>query len=125
MSIFSVNIERIKIPPLILQPFLENSIWHGLSSKKGEKEVSLSVSKISDEFIQIDIVDNGIGRDAALKIRNNKSLNRKSIGIDLTKERLKNFANEYKNNFSVEYSDVIDENGNKRGTKVSLKIPII
>ena len=121
----SVNIERIKIPPLILQPFLENSIWHGLSSKKGEKEVSLSVSKISDEFIQIDIVDNGIGRDAALKIRNNKSLNRKSIGIDLTKERLQNFANEYKNNFSLEYSDVIDENGNKSGTKVSLKIPII
>ncbi|CAM1343158.1 tetratricopeptide repeat-containing sensor histidine kinase [Tenacibaculum aestuarii] len=121
----SVNIERIKIPPLILQPFLENSIWHGLSSKKGEKEVTLSVNKISDEFIQIDIIDNGIGRDAALKIRKNKSLNRKSIGIDLTKERLQNFANEYKNNFSLVYSDVIDEKGNTSGTKVTLKIPII
>ena len=121
----NVNIERIKVPPLILQPFLENSIWHGLSSKKGKKEVSLSVTKISDEFIQIDIVDNGIGRDAAMKIRKNKSLNRRSIGIDLTKERLRNFANEYANNYSLIYTDIIDEEGNPKGTKVSLKIPIL
>lgn len=120
-----VNIERIKVPPLILQPFLENSIWHGLSSKKGKKEVSLSVTKISDEFIQIDIVDNGIGRDAAMKIRKNKSLNRRSIGIDLTKERLRNFANEYANNYSLIYTDIIDKEGNPKGTKVSLKIPIL
>ncbi|PHO01466.1 sensor histidine kinase, partial [Rhodobacteraceae bacterium 4F10] len=121
----NVNIERIKVPPLILQPFLENSIWHGLSSKKGKKEVSLSVTKISDEFIQIDITDNGIGRDAAMKIRKNKSLNRKSIGIDLTKERLRNFANEYVNNYSLIYTDIIDEEGKPKGTKVSLKIPIL
>lgn len=121
----NVNIERIKVPPLILQPFLENSIWHGLSCKKGEKEVSLSVSKISEEFIQIDIIDNGIGRDAAMEIRNNKSLNRKSIGIDLTKERLRNFANEYANNYSLIYTDIIDKKGTPKGTKVSLKIPIL
>ncbi|WP_417799218.1 tetratricopeptide repeat protein [Tenacibaculum sp.] len=120
-----VNIERIKVPPLILQPFLENSIWHGLSSKKGKKEVLLSVAKLSDEFIQIDIVDNGIGREAAMKIRKNKSLNRRSIGIDLTKERLRNFANEYANNYSLIYTDIIDEDGNPKGTKVSLKIPIL
>ncbi|MGG6229800.1 tetratricopeptide repeat protein [Tenacibaculum sp. SDUM215027] len=121
----NVNIERIKVPPLILQPFLENSIWHGLSCKKGKKEVSLSVTKISDEFIQIDITDNGIGRGAAMEIRKNKSLNRKSIGIDLTKERLRNFANEYANNYSLIYTDIIDEKGNPKGTKVSLKIPVL
>ncbi|WGH74605.1 histidine kinase [Tenacibaculum tangerinum] len=121
----SINVERIKVPPLILQPFLENSIWHGLSSKKGEKEVLVKVTKIADEFIQIDIVDNGIGRDAAMKIRKNKSLNRKSIGINLTKERLRNFANQYANNYSLIYTDIIDEEGNPKGTKVSLKIPIL
>lgn len=120
-----VNIERIKVPPLILQPFLENSIWHGLSSKKGEKTVTLSVKKISKEFIQIDISDNGIGRDEAIKIKENKSLNRKSIGIDLTKERLRNFSNEYENNYSLIYSDLTDDEGNSIGTKVTLKIPII
>ncbi|CAM1352256.1 hypothetical protein TASCI_250001 [Tenacibaculum ascidiaceicola] len=60
-----------------------------------------------------------------MKIRKNKSLNRKSIGIDLTKERLRNFANEYVNNYSLIYTDIIDEEGKPKGTKVSLKIPIL
>ncbi len=121
----NLNLERIKIPPLVLQPFLENSIWHGLSSKKGDKKVSLSVEKISNDFIEINIVDNGIGRDAALKIKSSKSLNRKSIGIDLTKERLKNFSNEFINKYSLIYTDLVDEKGNSNGTKVSLKLPIV
>ncbi|OSY87073.1 hypothetical protein WH52_13510 [Tenacibaculum holothuriorum] len=120
-----LNLERIKVPPLILQPFLENSIWHGLSSKKGEKKVELSVSKISDEFIQIDIEDNGIGREEAFKIKSNKSLNRKSIGIDLTKERLQNFTNEFKNHFSLEYFDLKDDEGKPTGTRVSIRVPIV
>jgi sensor histidine kinase YesM len=117
--------ETIKVPPLILQPFLENSIWHGLSSKKGEKKVQLSVNKISDEFIQINIEDNGIGRKQAFIIKSNKSLNRKSIGIDLTKERLKNFSTQFQNNYSLVYTDLVDESGDVEGTRVSLKIPII
>ena len=121
----NLELERIKIPPLILQPFLENSIWHGLSSKKGSKKVELSAEKISDEFIQIEISDNGIGRDAALKIKKSKSLNRDSIGIDLTKERLKNFANQYQNNYFLDYEDLVDSKGKSVGTKVSLKLPII
>ncbi|TDQ28773.1 tetratricopeptide repeat protein [Tenacibaculum caenipelagi] len=119
-----VNIERIKVPPLILQPFLENSIWHGLSSKKGKKEVELSVNKISDEFIQIDIIDNGIGRNAAMNIKQSKSLNRKSIGVDLTKERLQNFTNEFKNKYTIVYTDLTNKEGKVIGTKVSLIIPI-
>ncbi|CAM1334423.1 tetratricopeptide repeat protein [Tenacibaculum aestuariivivum] len=123
--IANLNIETIKIPPLILQPFLENAIWHGLSSKKGVKKVKLSVSKISNEFIQIDIEDNGIGRKEALRIKSNKTLNRKSIGIDLTKERLKNFSIQFKNNYLLSYIDLFDEVGNAKGTRVSLKIPLI
>ncbi|WP_428743570.1 tetratricopeptide repeat-containing sensor histidine kinase [Tenacibaculum sp.] len=120
----NVNIERIKVPPLILQPFLENSIWHGLSSKKGKKEVELSVNKISDEFIRIDIIDNGIGRDAAMNIKQSKSLNRKSIGVDLTKERLQNFTNEFKNKYTIVYTDLTNKEGKIIGTKVSLIIPM-
>ncbi|WP_028889839.1 tetratricopeptide repeat-containing sensor histidine kinase [Tenacibaculum ovolyticum] len=121
----NLSSETIKVPPLILQPFLENSIWHGLSSKKGEKKVQLSVNKISDEFIQINIEDNGIGRKQAFIIKSNKSLNRKSIGIDLTKERLKNFSTQFQNNYSLVYTDLVDESGDVEGTRVSLKIPII
>ena len=121
----NINLEVIKIPPLILQPFLENAIWHGLSSKKGVKKVMLSVNKISDEFIQIDIEDNGIGRKEAFRIKSNKTLNRKSIGIDLTKERLANFSSQFQRDFSLVYNDLISENGKAKGTKVSLKLPLI
>lgn len=120
----AINLEKVKVPPLILQPFLENAIWHGLSSKKGEKKVVLSVSKISDEYIQVDIEDNGIGREEALKIKTNKSLKRKSIGIELTKQRLRNFTNEFQNNYSLIYTDLIDKNDNPAGTRVSLKMPL-
>lgn len=121
----NLNLETVKIPPLILQPFLENSIWHGLSSKKGEKRVQLSVDKISGDFYQIEVEDNGIGRKEAFKIKSNKTLNRKSIGIDLTKERLENFSEQYQGNYSLRYIDLTDENGNVSGTKVSLRIPLV
>jgi len=122
---FSLNLDTIKVPPLVLQPFLENSIWHGLSSKKGEKKIKLLVRKIADEFIQIEIVDNGIGREAAFKIKESKSLKRRSIGIDLTKERLQNFSAQFQNNYLLNYTDLLDEEGNVSGTKVTLQIPIV
>ncbi|MBL4643933.1 MAG: histidine kinase [Flavobacteriaceae bacterium] len=113
-----VNTEQVYIPPLILQPFLENALWHGLSSKKGEKKIELSVHKKDDNFIEITIEDNGIGRKAAVKIKENKSIKRKSIGINLTKDRLKKFNSQY----LLTYSDV-HTNNLVTGTKVCLKTP--
>ena len=119
----SLNIDSIKVPPLVLQPFLENSIWHGLSSKKGDKEVTLSVNKAKEGFIKITIEDNGIGREASAKIKANKTLKRKSVGIDITKNRLKNFVKTFEKDFSLRYFDV--KNNNKiTGTRVNLQLPI-
>ena len=58
-----LNLKSVKVPPLVLQPFLENSIWHGLSSKKNNKNILLSIERISADYIQIFIEDNGIGRE--------------------------------------------------------------
>ncbi|MFD0993957.1 tetratricopeptide repeat protein [Tenacibaculum geojense] len=119
-----VNTDTIKVPPLILQPFLENAIWHGLSSKKGVKKINLLVRKISSSLLEVTIEDNGIGRDAAGAIKKEKSLKRKSIGIDLTKERLKTFANDYSGDCSVIYTDLKDKDNKPTGTKVSLVFPL-
>ena len=99
----NVSVETIKIPSLVLQPFLENSIWHGLSSKKGEKKIDLSVSKISNNFILIEIEDTGVGRKEAFRIKSNKTLKRKSVGIGLTKQRLHNFSTQFENDYSLIY----------------------
>lgn len=119
-----LNSDTIKLPPLVLQPFLENAIWHGLSSKEGKKEIVLSAEKITEHLIEINILDNGIGRKEALRIKKNKSLKRNSIGIDLTKERLTTFCNEYSNEFSLVYHDLKDAKGNPTGTRVCLQIPL-
>ncbi len=119
-----IKLEQIKVPPLVLQPFLENAIWHGLSSKKDDKKIVLSVSQKDENFIKISIKDNGIGRDAARKIKANKTINRKSIGIKLTKERLQNFVKERKKQFSLTYKDLKDDKNNPKGTKAILIIPL-
>ncbi|MBU3011530.1 histidine kinase [Polaribacter vadi] len=120
----NLNLETIKVPPLVFQPFLENALWHGLSSKKGDKKIRLSVSKIDENYIKIIIEDNGIGRDASAKIKSEKSINRKSVGIYLTEKRLNNFVKNYNNNFSINYEDLKDNKKNSLGTRVIIALPL-
>jgi predicted acetyltransferase len=74
--------------------------------------------------VTIAITDNGIGREAAQKIAKNKIVKRKSIGIALTKNRLANFVKDFKNSFSVHFSDLKDQYENPQGTEVVLNIPL-
>jgi len=117
--------ENIKIPSLILQPFLENALWHGLSPKDGDKSIKLKVEKDSEAFINILITDNGVGRAAAEEIKERKVLKRKSVGIDITKERLANFSKDYQNSFEVTIIDLYDAEQKPSGTQVKLRIPTI
>ncbi|EAR02622.1 tetratricopeptide repeat protein [Maribacter sp. HTCC2170] len=120
-----IDVHTIKIPSLILQPFLENALWHGLSPKEGEKNIDLHVSRGSNNFIDISITDNGVGRDAAEIIKESKVLKRKSVGIEITKERLANFARDYQNTFDVTIIDLFDKESNATGTRVVLHIPTV
>lgn len=118
-----IDIHTVRIPSLILQPFLENALWHGLSSKEGEKNIDIGISKDMKGYINIAITDNGIGRAAAEEIKRNKVLKRKSVGIEITKERLANFAKDYQNSFYLEIVDLYGEDGTASGTKVVLHLP--
>ncbi|WP_245812822.1 tetratricopeptide repeat protein [Flagellimonas flava] len=120
-----INPENIKIPSLALQPFLENSLWHGLSPKEGEKKICLNVKQKSPGHITLEIIDNGVGRGAAQVNKENRVLKRKSVGIRITKERFANFSKDYQNNFDVDIVDLFDEQGKPKGTKVVLDIPTI
>ncbi len=120
-----IDTHVVKIPSLILQPFLENALWHGLSSKEGEKSVNIHVKKGEKGFIQIAITDNGVGRKKAEELKESKVLKRKSVGIDITKERLDNFSKDYQNSFNVEIVDLFDDQGRAAGTSVVLHIPTI
>jgi tetratricopeptide (TPR) repeat protein len=121
----NVDINTLKIPSLILQPFLENAIWHGLSPKEGEKRIELHVSKENKNFTSITITDNGIGRVTSERIKKNRVIKRKSVGLDITKERLANFSKGYQNSFKVDILDLYDDQNQPCGTKISLNIPTI
>ncbi|MFT5736870.1 MAG: tetratricopeptide (TPR) repeat protein [Maribacter sp.] len=120
-----IDVHTVKTPSLILQPFLENALWHGLSSKEGEKNITLDVTSGEDGFINIAITDDGVGRDKAEQIKEGKVLKRKSIGIDITKERLANFSKDYQNSFHVEIIDIYNDSNLPAGTKILLHIPTI
>ena len=120
-----LQVNTIKIPSLILQPFLENAIWHGLSLKEGEKKLEIKIEKKGRKYIEIHIIDNGIGRKRSAEIKEKKIHQRDSIGIKLTEERLKNFVQDYKSKYALVYTDLEDTNLNTTGTKVTLQLPIV
>jgi sensor histidine kinase YesM len=112
----NINLETIKIPPLILQPFVENAIWHGLSPKEGAKKLQVTISKNDLNCIEISIEDNGIGRVKAQEFKDQKIIKRESIGLKLTEERLAVFTNLLNQKHQIFFEDLIE------GTKVTMRL---
>ncbi len=107
---------EFEIPSMVIQPFIENALWHGLAQKQGEKNLKIVVFE-SQHLVNIAIEDNGIGRKAASQLP--KREGKTSMGIQIATERLQHFS--YAS--SVETIDLLDEAGNAAGTKVIIHLP--
>ncbi|WP_299394732.1 tetratricopeptide repeat protein [uncultured Gelidibacter sp.] len=119
-----INTAGIRVPSLILQPFLENALWHGLSSKNDDKRIEMRVYKDTEEYITIAITDNGIGRKASQIINHNRVLKGKSVGLAITKARLTNFSKRFTSDYKMDIQDLYDDQRQPAGTRVVVKIPI-
>jgi LytS/YehU family sensor histidine kinase len=120
-----VKAESMEVPPLIIQPYAENAIWHGLLHKETEGYLLIYISKLSENMIQCVIEDNGIGRDKAKELKSKSAVTRKSLGMKLTESRL-SLLNKYAElTASVDIIDLKTESEAAEGTKVVLKIPIL
>ena len=117
--------EEVLVPSLMVQPFVENAIWHGLLHKEGIKKLKLEFSNNSDEFLTCVIEDNGIGRSKAASIRDNNISSRvhESKGISIISERLVLLQQKTGKPASVEIVDLYNGNEEARGTKVIISIP--
>lgn len=116
----------IVIPPMLIQPYVENAIWHGLMHKSnGESgKVELRVSKRGDELVCM-IQDNGIGRKKAAEMKANKqSSHKRSMGMQITEDRIEIINKLYNMNAAVHIYDLENEKGESKGTKVELTIPV-
>lgn len=118
-----INLDSVYIPPLLLQPYVENAIWHGLMPKDGKKELNISILKI-DDTITCRIEDNGIGRDASKKNASQSKKRYKSLGMGITGERIRLHNKVSKRKINIIIKDKIDTRGNPAGTLVNVNIPI-
>ena len=108
------------VPPLTLQPFIENAIWHGFIHKKTRSTLDISIF-IEDKKLKATIKDNGIGRKKSMEIEGRKTGNKKSYGIAITSQRLDQNQGEER----VRIRDLYDENNEALGTEVELSIDLI
>ena len=109
--------ENEKIPPLIVQPFIENSILHGFNKINYQGKIQINISKLNNQ-LKIVIEDNGVGRANAEKKKHKRKDNHKSMGLHITNDRIKNYAKMNNTIASVEIEDLYLSNGDAAGTKV-------
>jgi len=113
-----------EVPPMMLQPFVENAIWHGLANKQdGIGKIIIKILN-ADNYLKCIIEDNGIGRDASAKIKAQKGRSHKSKALDITRERLRILQTKNKNNAKITFEDLKDQEGNATGTRATLLIPL-
>ncbi len=115
----NVDEENIKIPSLIMQPFVENAIWHGLHNKVAKGNINIEIKESVDKNLVITVEDDGIGRRAATALKKPQK-EHKSYGIDITINRIQllNYLN------TVTFVDLYDDNNNALGTRVIIVLHI-
>lgn len=116
-----IDLETVMIPPLLLQPFIENAIIHGLrNSEKSEKTLDMKVIQTDESTIQIHINDNGIGRIKANQLQHNQDTLHKSFGTSITNQRIELFNQSYINKIKVTTTDLTNESGTQVIIQISL-----
>ncbi len=119
-----IDQQYIKLPPLLIQPYVENAIWHGLMHKKEGGNIVIDITQPTDYFLLVEIKDDGIGREQAAAYKSKSATKQKSFGLKMTSERLEMINQVYGIKADVQVEDLKDEMKNAKGTKVIIKIPV-
>lgn len=120
----AIDPRKVAVPGIIIQPFVENAIWHGLMQKPLGGTVSIHISKRAKNLL-ITITDDGVGREKAREIKSKTARNNNSMGVKITSDRLEVIQKLYNLPCSAVIEDLYDENDHPCGTKVVLTLPLI
>ena len=112
-----------EIPPMLLQPYVENAIWHGLLHSSGIGRLDIILALEGHTLLCV-IEDNGVGREYVQEMNANSRLKTRSMGTKITEDRLELFSRLYHNEASVQIIDLKDKGGAALGTRVELTIPV-
>jgi ligand-binding sensor domain-containing protein len=118
-----IDPEEITIPSFLLQPFVENALWHGLMHKKGDRNLTISFKLETEDLLLCKIEDNGIGREHASIIKKKSLKSYQSMGIKIIGERIE-LMKKQNGAFDLQIIDKVDDDGVAKGTTVIIKLPI-
>jgi hypothetical protein len=120
-SLETNSITDIQVPPMLIQPFIENALVHGLLHKEGEKKLKISF-KLNDHLICI-VEDNGVGRAHAKAIKERQRTDHESFSVQAIRKRFEILSSHFQGELGYTYED-LEENGKPTGTRVILQIPV-
>ncbi|MFH2143342.1 MAG: two-component regulator propeller domain-containing protein [Bacteroidota bacterium] len=113
-----------KIPAMIIQPYVENAIIHGLRNREDNKGILNIMMKSEGEFINCIIEDNGVGRNKAMEIRQMSGQKHKPMGKEITKTRLELISSMKGHQLFLNVIDLKDKENKPIGTRIEIKIPV-
>ncbi len=120
-----ISVVSVRIPALILQPFVENAIIHGIMPKVGPGNINVEIYKNNSTGIICAIEDDGIGRKKSMERKKANFHNHISNGIEVTRQRLQLMNKLHNENTTLNIIDITDINGNAKGTRVEIGLPFI
>ena len=115
-----VDANMIAFPAMLLQPYIENAIWHGIKPKEDGGHIQVNIDKVG-KTLRCVVEDNGIGREAAQKRKEQSVLKQKSMGMDITQRRLRSLGRVSGKSMLIE--DLTNTDGSAAGTRIILKLP--
>ena len=120
----SIDLEEVMVPPLILQPFVENAIWHGLTHKAEKGRIIIQISVVG-EHLKCVVEDDGIGRRASYRLKSSDIEKHPSAGIKLTSDRIRLLHDAVLQEEMVKIIDLVDHEGHAAGTRVEVMLPLV
>ncbi|MEI2750415.1 MAG: histidine kinase [Ferruginibacter sp.] len=121
----AIRKDQVSLPPLLLQPYVENYIRHGIMHKKeGKGQINIRF-ELMDDYLVCQVEDNGIGRQKAAAYKQHNRVNHESKGTSLTGQRINLMNKKRQSDILLDITDIFDNDGNIAGTKVTVRVPLL
>jgi sensor histidine kinase YesM len=118
-----LDVSALKVPPLIIQPYAENAIWHGLMHKEEKGKLLIELEE-QDDYLVCRITDDGIGRKKAAELKSKSASTHKSMGMKITADRIASMRRRKSGDNNIQITDLVLPDGSPAGTRVEIKLAL-